>query len=297
MSREKCIQRLRKSNSRPPRRVDSSVRVGIAALIASVALGQTPDAHEIVKRSVAAGEENWKMARNYTFLERTEELRLDSAGKVRSKEVKTFDVTLLEGSPYKRLVERDDHALPPEEDKKEQEKLQRSIAERMKETPAERERRIADYEKRRNREQGTMHEIEEAFDFRIVGEERIEGSEVWVIQANPRRGYQARSRDARILPHVRGRLWIDKQTFHWVKADAEVIDPVSWGLFLVRLEKGAHIVLDAARVNDEVWLPRRISVTASARIGVFKVIRVQEDTQYRNFHKFQTDSRIVATEH
>ena len=267
--------------------------MAMALAIACVAMGQTPDAHEIVERSVKAGEENWKIARNYTFLERTEERRLDSAGQVKSKEVKTYDITLLEGSPYDRLVERDDHPLPPGEEKKEQEKLEKSIAERMKETPAERERRIADYEKRRKRQQETMHEVAEAFDFRIAGQDRVDGREMWIVDAKPRRGYHARSRDAKILPHVRGRLWIDQKTYDWVKLDAEVIDSLTWGLFLVRLDKGAHIAIDETRVNDEVWLPRWISITASARLGIFKQLRVQQETTYKNFRKFQTDSRIV----
>jgi len=267
--------------------------MAIALAIACVAAAQTPDAHAIVERSLTAGDENWKIARNYTFLERTEERRLDSAGHVKSKEVKTYDITLLEGSPYERLVERDDHPLAPAEEKKEQEKLEKSIAARMKESPAERQRRIADFEKRRKREQEAMREIGDAFDFKIAGQERVDGREVWILDATPRRGYHPRSRDAKILPHVRGRLWIDQQTYNWVKLDAEVIDPVTWGLFLVRLDKGAHVRIDETRVNDEVWLPRWISITASARIGLFKQLRVQQETTYRNFRKFQTDSRMV----
>jgi len=89
MSREKCISRPGKRNSDPAERVHSSMRMAIALAIATVAAGQTQDAHEIVRRSVTAGEENWKVARNYTFLERTEERQMDSAGHVKSKEVKT----------------------------------------------------------------------------------------------------------------------------------------------------------------------------------------------------------------
>ncbi len=145
---------------------------------------------EIVRRSVAAIEENWKIARNYTFLQRTEERQLDSADQVKSKEVKTYDITLLEGSPYLRLVERDDHPLPPAEEKKEREKLEKSIAERMKETPAERQRRIGDYEKRRERQRETMREVADAFDFKVAGQDRVDGRNVWILEAAPRPGFR-----------------------------------------------------------------------------------------------------------
>jgi hypothetical protein len=272
------------------------MRLATAAMLAGAAAAQTPDARELVHRSVAANEENWKVARNYTFLQRTDERHLDSDGQVKSREVKTYDVTLLQGSPYMRLVEREDHPLPPAEEKQERHKLEKSIAERAKESPAQRQRRIDDFEKRRQRQRETMREVAEAFDFKITGQDRVDGRDAWILEATPRPGYQPRSRDTKVLPHIRGRVWIDQQTNHWVKLDAEVIEPVLWGLFLVRLDRGAHIWIDETRVNDELWMPRRILVVASARLGIFKQLRVQEDTTYKNFRKFQTDSRLISVE-
>ena len=296
MSRKKCISRPQNRNSALFVLVDRSMRVALALISAMTLAGGPPDAREIVRRSVAASDENWKMARNYTFLQRTEERQIDAEGRVKSKEVKTYDVTLLEGSPYFRLLERDDHPLPAAEEKKEQGKLEKSIADRMKETPEQRRRRIEDYDKRRERQRQAMREVGEAFDFRNVGQDVLDGRDVWIVEASPLAGYQPRSRDAKILPHVRGKLWIDQQSYHWVKLEAEVIHPVSWGLFLVRLDPGARIRFDETRVNDEVWLPQHIAIAASARLGVFKKLRVQEDTTYKNFRKFQTDSRLVAGE-
>jgi hypothetical protein len=166
----------------------------------------------------------------------------------------------------------------------------------MKETPAERQRRVGEYEKRRESQRAAMREVADAFDFKIAGQDRVDGRNVWILDATPRPGFRPRSSDARILPHVRGKLWIDQQTYHWVKLEAEVIDPVSWGLFLVRLDRGARIWFDETRVNDEVWLPRRVYIAASARLGIFKKLRVQQDTTFKNFRKFQTDSRLVAVQ-
>jgi hypothetical protein len=272
------------------------MRIVLAMAPIAIAAAQGPDAREIVRRSLEANEQNWKIARNYTFLQRTEERRMDGTGQTKSKEVKTYDITLLQGSPYVRLVARDDRPLPPAEDKKEQDKLNKSIAERMKETPAQRERRISDYDKRRARQQEAMREIGDAFEFRVTQQDRVEGRDVWVLQATPRPGYQPRSSEAKVLPHVRGNLWIDQKSYHWTKLEAEVITPVSWGLFLVRLDSGARIYFDETLVNDEVWLPQHIWVAASARLGLFKKLRVEEDTTYTKYRRFQTDSRIIASQ-
>jgi hypothetical protein len=295
MSRKKCISGPKTKNLKTVLRVPSSMRVALVFVFIRVATAQQPDAREIIRRSIAASEHNWRIARNYTFLQRTEERQIDSAGQVKSNQVKTHDVTLLEGSPYFRLTERDDHPLPPGEEKKEQDKLDKSIAARLKETSAQRERRIHEFEQRRERQRADMAQVPEAFDFRIVGEERMEGCDTWVLDAMPRRDYQPRTRDTKILPHVKGRLWIDRQTFQWVKLEAEVIDTVSWGLFLIRLDPGAHIRFEQVHVNDEVWLPSQIAIKASARLGIFKRLRVEENTTYRNYRKFQTDSRLVVT--
>jgi len=272
------------------------MRFALALVFFAAAAAQQPEARDIMRRSVDANDQNWKIARNYTFLERSEERQLDSAGRVKSKQVKTYDVTLLEGSPYRRLVERDDHPLASEEQQKEKEKLERSIAERSRETPAARERRIAEYEKRRERERELMREVADAFDFRVAASDHVDGREVWVIEATPRPGYQPRNWNMKFLPHVRGKLWIDKLSLQWAKLEAEVIDPVSWGLFLLRLERGARIGFEQTRVNDEVWLPKRVVVSASARIGFIKKLRIEQDVAYKNFRKFQADSRLVAAQ-
>lgn len=296
MSRKKCISGPPNRNSGSGARVQSSMRIALALVPLAVAAAQPPDPSEIIRRSLTANEQNWAAARNYTFLQRTEERRVDSAGRVKSKNIKTYDITLLEGSPYLRLVEREDRPLPAAEERREQEKLQKSIADRQKETPAQRQRRIAEYEKRRDRQRQDMRQVGEAFNFRIVGTDRLDGHDVWVLDATPRRGYKPNSSDTKVLPHVKGKLWIDQHTFHWVRVEAEVTDPVTWGLFLVRLDPGARIRIDETLVNHEVWLPRQISISASARIGLFKKLRVEEDTTYRNYRKFQTDSRMIASQ-
>jgi hypothetical protein len=273
-----------------------SFRIPTLLATLATAIAAAPDPASIVRRSIEVENENAKRARNYTFLQRTEERDLDGKGQVKSKRSKTHDVTMLEGSAYRRLIERDDRPLPPEEEKQEQAKLQKSIEERRRETDAQRARRLAEYEKRPGRNRGMMSEIPDAFDFRLRGEEIIESRPVYVIDATPRAGYQPRNSQARmILPKLKATLWIDKADFSWVRVQAEVIDTVSVGLFLLRVSKGAQLELEQTRVNEEVWLPRRVLMSASGRVGLVKKLNVQQEMTFRNFRKFQSDSQVVST--
>jgi hypothetical protein len=263
-------------------------------LAAVCTLTAAQDPREIVRRSVQLMDHNLAIARNYTFLERSETRELDSDAHVKSRKIMLYDVTLLEGSPYRRLVGKDDHGLSPEEERIEQKKLADSIAQRQKETPAERARRIADWEKKRQREREPLGEVPDAFNFRIAGEAQIDGRDAWVIEGTPRPGYHARSSLAKLFPKFRGKLWIDKADYQWVKTEAEVTDNISWGLFVARLSKGARLDVQMTRVNDEVWLPKHIEAKVSARVALVKKYRIEADTSFSNYRKFQVDSRVVA---
>jgi hypothetical protein len=260
---------------------------------ATALLGQT-DAREVIRRAVAADEHNWRVARNYGFSERVDARRLDPQGRLKSKDVKIYDVMLLEGSPYRRLVALDDRPLPPGEEQQEQEKLARSTAERQHETAAERAQRLAEYDRRPEWQREAWRELPEAFDFRLVAEELWNGHGLYVIDATPRQGYQARSRTAKVLAHLQGKLWVDKRDFHLVKAEVEVVTTIAVGLFLVRLAKGSHAAFEQTRVNDEVWLPRQVRAFVSARLGLLKVLRIEQEISYSRCREFQADSPAIS---
>ena len=65
-----------------------------------------------------------------------------------------------------------------------------------------------------------------AFDFGLVGKRVLNGHKVYVLKATPRKGYNPPDRDSEVLTGMQGTLWIDQQTFQWVKVEAHVIHPV-----------------------------------------------------------------------
>jgi len=268
------------------------MRVLLFLAVASTLAAQ--DAREIVRRSVQLMDHNLALTRNYTFLERAETRELDSNAHVKTHKILLYDVTMLEGSPYRRLVGKDDHGLSPEEQRIEQKKLDDSIAQRQKETPAERARRISDWEKRQQREREPIDEVPDAFNFRIAGQEQIAGRPTWVIEGTPRPGYHPRSTLAKLFPKFQGKLWIDKQDYQWVKTDVEVTANISWGLFVARLNKGAQLNLEMTRVNDEVWLPKHLAANVSATVALLKKYHIESDTTFSNYRKFDVQSRVLA---
>jgi len=251
-----------------------------------------PDAREIMRKASERNERIWKLARQYTFVQRSEERTLDAKGNVKSRESHTFDVTMLEGAPYSRLIAKDDKPLSAKDEKKEQERLDKS----MREDEKERAKRRAETEKRREEGRKFMLEIQDAYDFRRLSDETLDGRALFVLDAKPRPGYKAKTREGGMLSKMRGRLWIDQEEFTWVKAEVEVIDTISLGLFLVRINKDMRMSFTSARVNDEVWMPKSAVLRGSARLALLKKINGEFETTWRDYKRFQTESKIVAIE-
>jgi len=260
--------------------------------IPAILAGQ--DAGEIVRRSIAAESAGVEAARNYTYLEREETRELDGSGKVKNREVHTYDVTLLEGSPYRRLVAVNDQPLTAREQKKEEEKLRQSNAARSSETEPQKQQRIADWRRRQEKQREPMLEIPDAFDLRLLPDESLGGRAMWVVDATPKAGYKPKLKSAFFFPKVKIRFWMDRQDYRMVKAEIETLDTIAWGGILARLAKGDRMTLEMTRVNDEVWLPKAIRITGSARVLLVKGFRGQIEIAYSNYRKFSTESRIVS---
>ena len=80
---------------------------------------------------------------------------------------------------------------------------------------------LAEYDRRPEWQREAWLELPEAFDFRLAGEEVLDGNGLYVIEATPRQGYQPRSRTAKVLAHVEGKFWVDKEDYHLVKVPRE----------------------------------------------------------------------------
>src|SRR5437588_2856651 len=177
-----------------------------------------------------------------------------------------------------------------------EERIQKIMDQRAHESAAERKKRLAKKEKKKDREGGRRFESEiaDAYNFRLAGIEQRNGRDARVVDADPRPGYQPHLKDAKYPPKFRFRAWIDKAETQLVKLNAESIDTVSWGLFLARLHNRSTFVYQTTRVNDEVWLPKQLAVKLDARVALLKNFNMDMDITYRDYKKLRTDGKIVG---
>ena len=249
--------------------------------------------HDLFTQVADQDLKNDKMARDYTYTEREEEHRLDGKGHVKSSESKTYEVMELYGSEMRRLIAKNDQPLSGDDVRKEEERIKKVTDKRASEDANEREKREKRREKGREEDRQFVREVADAYNFTLVDVTPLDGRQTYVIDAEPRPGYQPHLKDAKFLPKFRFRAWIDRDDRAWKKLDIQCIDTVSFGLILARLHKGSRIVIEQTRVNDEVWLPQHVAVKVDARVALLKEFNVDQDVTYRDYKKFRADTKIM----
>lgn len=254
----------------------------------------TSDPKEIVRRAMEMDQRNFDLAHNYTYEERRVIKFLDKHGNEKRKQIETYDWTILYSEPYARLIQKDDKPLKRRDEKKEQEKVENFIAKRKNETPEEHRKRVEKQEKERREDRAFAKDVVNAYDFRMSGnDEQLSGRDVYVIDATPRKDFHPTQPHADILPKLKGRLWIDKKDYGWAKIQAQTIDTISWGLFLVRIHKGSQVTLEQTRINNEIWLPSKLDVDGGARLGLLINSDIDLQSDYSKYKKFSAGSRIL----
>ena len=251
------------------------------------------DPKEIVRRSIEKDHHNFERAQKYTCTQRQVIRHLDKHGNVKSTEIKTYDINFYFGEFYSRLVQMDDKPLNAKDQAREDEKLEKFLAKRRKESEEDREKRVAKQEKERQEGRAFERDVINAYDFRMVGDGQVSGEDAWVIEATPRPDFKPTQPHADILKKIKGRIWIEKQDYNWVKLEAEAVDTISFGLFLFRIHPGSHFVLETAHINNELWALKRLYISGSARIALLKNESAEQEEVFSNYKKFSASVTIL----
>ncbi len=232
---------------------------------------------------------------DYTWVGHLHERHFDSHNHVTSDHREAWETIILDGQPFRRMLERNGEPLSAEEQLKQQRKLDKAAAKLENETTEQKQRRAADYENERRRERKFLLEIPDAYDLRLEGTDKVDGHDVWVVSGVPKPGYHAKTRDSAALLKIRGKMWIDKTGYQWVRVEAQTTKTISFGLFLAWLDPGAKLVLEETRINDEVWLPKREYLSGSGRVGLLKRLVEDQEITWSDYKKFRVDSKLLPS--
>ena len=207
---------------------------------------------ERAQRVARAGQTN-----HYAYEKRSVTAELDDDDRVIKSTEKLYQVKLIGGLPFTRLVKVQGRELTAKELEKQNE---RETAFRQRVT------RVDIQKKAKNKEGLATPELVNRFEFQVTKREIIEGRPTLIVTFAPRAGASEKSLEDKVFQHVFGTLWVDEEEAELTKLDASVRGPVSLGLFgAVGSLNKFQATIERSRMPDGVWVNRKSTFWIAVR--------------------------------
>jgi hypothetical protein len=236
------------------------------------------DPAELGRKCAEAIKANKVRMRQYAYRQYVVDHDRNDSGKETGRKTTTWEIIGLEGSSYKRLVQRNDKALDAKEQKHEDDRLKKETALRRSESP----------EQKRHRLFSTSYSLRVPLDslnqfFNLS----VKPGEEWVLVADPKENDKPRSDQEREYAAYRFTIWLDPKDGFPIRTEGEVVGEHA------RMQKGSHFELTFEHLPEGTWVPH--AVIGEYRVRVFKAAtaRASQEVTFSDYHMFQTDSHLV----
>ena len=233
----------------------------------------------------------------YIYMETRREQKVDGRGQVEQESVKVYES--YPGLPgedrWERLISENGRPRAASDLEKElrnrQKKAEAMVLEATDQPAKQQARQQREYASRRREFDAMLDDLFLVYNIRMERRELLDGHETIMFSLTPRREAKPRTREGSQMRAFAVRAWISESDRELVRVDAEAIDTLSMGFgLLARLHKGAKLSFLRTKVNDEVWLPSRVSYSGSARVGLVAVLRRIGMSEFSGYRKFSVDT-------
>src|SRR5580692_2289916 len=235
-----------------------------------------------------------KIRENYAGTRVEEETEFEKDGKVKKTELSEYTFFYLNGEEISTLVKKDNKPLSDEEQKKENEKTQKEIAEiqkRESKKEAKDEKAKEEGKKDKDDDDVDIETFLRAAQFVNPRRERFRGQDVLVFDFEPNPEFQPHKMVEKIVHELAGVIWIDEQAHEVARLEAYFVGDfrVAGGL-LANLQKGTSFVFEQSYFNNEVWLPTYEEAHVGVRVLLMKGFNVNAVTRYSDYKRFNVQT-------
>jgi len=256
---------------------------------------QLPDLKKLFEQIDANQKEIDKVKENYAGSRVEEETEYDKSGKITKKEENEYTFFYLKGDEISTLVKKEGKSLSEEEQKKENEKTQKQIAEIQKKD----EKKEAKEEKAKEQGKEAKDKEDEpgieiflrSCQFVNPRRERFRGQDVLVFDFEPNPEYKPKNLIEKIVKELAGVIWIDERANDVARLEAYFLNDVKvGGGMLANLQRGTSFVFEQAYLNNEVWLPTYEEAHIGVRVLMVKGFKVNAVTRYSDYKRFNIET-------
>jgi hypothetical protein len=246
---------------------------------------------ESLIKEVSANQKQLEISRkNYVFHRRDEEQDADESGKIKKTTVTDYEVFFVGPWQIERLLAKNGKPLTDSEKKKEDEnvaKQEKKARERI-----QREESGEEPEK----DAFTPAKFLAADRFYNLRRDTLNGHEVYAFDFEPRPDFKPHNLTEKVLQSLGGTLWIDEQAKQPVRLEAHLLDGMKlMGGVVGSVKKGANIVFEEQKINNEVWMPSYGEVHLDYRLFFHRNVQ-NIVLRYSDYRKFKVDSKITGFE-
>jgi hypothetical protein len=235
-----------------------------------------------------------KLKENYAGTRTEEETQFDKTGKISKRELRESTFFYLNGHEVSTLVKKDGKPLSPEEQKKENERVQKEIQDiEKRHAKKEAKEEKAKEEGKEKKDEGDVgiETFLRACQFVNPRRERFRGQDVLVFDFEPNPEFKPHKLAEKVVHELAGVVWIDEKAHDVARLEAYFVGDFRFGGGLIaNLQKGTSFVFEQAFINNEVWLPTYEEAHAGVRVLLVKAFKLNEVTRYSDYKRFNVES-------
>jgi hypothetical protein len=234
-----------------------------------------------------------KIKENYAGSQVEEETEFEGDGRVKKREVHEYTFFYFNGDEITTLVKKDGKPLSDEEQKKENEKTQKRIAEIQKreDKKGTKEEKAKEEKKDEDSDEPGIEVFLRACQFVNPRRERFRGQDVLVFDFEPNPEFKPHKLVEKVVQKLAGVVWIDEKAHDVARLEAYFTGDMKLaGGLLANLQKGTSFVYEQAFVNNEVWLPTYLEAHVGVRVLLVKGFKVGVVTRYSDYKRFNVET-------
>lgn len=257
---------------------------------------QLPDLKALFKEIDENQKAADKIRENYAGTRVEEETEFEKDGKLKKTESHEYTFFYLNGDEVSTLVRKDGKALSDEEQKKENEKTQKEIAEiqkreAKKEAKEEKAKEEGEEKKDKDDDDVGIETFLRACQFVNPRRERFRGQDVLVFDFEPNPEFQPHKMVEKIVHELAGVVWIDEKAHEVARLEAYFVGDFRFvGGLVANLQKGTSFTFEQAFFNNEVWLPTYMEAHLGVRVLLLKGFKVNAVTRYSDYKRFNVET-------
>jgi hypothetical protein len=216
----------------------------------------------------------------------------DNNGVAKKRTVNEYDVFWVNGVPVQKLTKKDGRELTQDEQKKENERLDKDIAK------ARERKDKADAKGKETGPRGddmiSASRILELGSFNNPRRVKLDGRDTIVVDyaGNPKA--KTRNRFEDVVRDLVGTVWIDEQDKVIRKTEGHFLNAFKVGGGLVaNIRKDSSFGMEQTKVNGEVWLPARLEGRGEFRFLLLVSFDGRVQINMSDYRKFKATSTVL----